>query len=99
MKSESIPGVVSVKWLGGHRLRVEFDTGEAGEIDLAKRMWFRGLLAPLKDPAFFSKVFVNEELGVICWPGDLDFDPIILHHYVTGTPMPSWAGPIPDERS
>jgi hypothetical protein len=97
VKSESTPGVVSVKWLGGHRLRVKFDNGEVGEFDLAKRIRFRGLLKPLKDPAFFSKVFVDEEIRVICWPGDLDFDPIILHHYATGAPMPKWAGPIPNE--
>ena len=32
----------------------------------------------------------------VWWPGDLDFDPMILHHYVTGRPMPKWAGPIVD---
>jgi hypothetical protein len=96
---DDLVSVVSVRWLGGHQLRVGFDNGDVGEVDLAKRIKFRGLLTPLKDPAFFSKVFVNEEIGTICWPGDLDFDPVILHHYATGKPMPKWAGPIPNERS
>ncbi len=96
MAVERIPRVVSVQWLGGHRLRVGFDDGSGGEVDLAARMKFRGLLAPLSDPALFAQVSLDAETGTIRWPGDLDFDPVILHHYVTGRPMPKWAGPIVD---
>jgi len=96
MAGEEIPRVVSVQWLGDHRLRVGFDDGSAGEVDLAARMKFRGLLAPLADPALFAQVAVDEETGMLRWPGDLEFDPVILHHYVTGRPMPKWAGPIVD---
>jgi len=38
----------------------------------------------------------DPETGMLLWPNGEDFDPIILHHYATGTPMPDWAGPIPD---
>lgn len=96
MAENELVSVVAVAWLGGHRLRVEFDNGDKGEVDLAKHVRFRGLFAPLKEPAFFAKVFVNRETGMLCWPGNLDFDPVILHHYATGKPMPKWAGPILD---
>ena len=68
--------------------------GDVGEVDLTKHLRFRGLFKPLKDPDFVAKVFVDHEIGMICWPGDLDFDPVLLHHYATGKPMPDWAGPI-----
>ena len=96
MDDNKLVSVVSVEWLGGHRLRVGFDNGDVGEVDLSKHMKFRGLLQPLADPAFGSKAFVNREIGTVCWPNDLDLDPVVLHHRATGKPMPEWAGPIVD---
>lgn len=95
-ESADLVSTVSVQWLGGHRLRVAFDNGDVGEVDLAKHIKFRGLFKPLADPKFVAKVRLDPALGSICWPGDLDFDPVLLHHYATGKPMPDWAGPIAD---
>ena len=94
--NESLVRVVSVEWLGGHRLRVKFDNGDVGDVDLAKHLKFRGLCKPLADPAFVARVHVDEETGGLLWPGDLDFDTELLHHYATGKPLPKWAGPIVD---
>ena len=35
------------------------------------------MVQPLKDPAFFARVFV--ELGALAWPNGFDLDPIALH--------------------
>src|SRR5262249_8500155 len=35
------------------------------------------MVRPLKDPAFFARVFV--ELGALTWPNGYDLDPIALH--------------------
>ena len=35
------------------------------------------MTAPLKDPAFFARVFV--EMGVPTWPNGCDIDPINVH--------------------
>ena len=35
------------------------------------------MVRPLKDPAFFARVFV--ELGALTWPNGFDLDPIALH--------------------
>jgi hypothetical protein len=88
--------VVSVRWLGGHRLHVEFDNGDAGEVDLSKHLRFRGVFAPLADPDKFAQVRVEPDGDTISWPNDADVDPVVLHHWVTGKPMPDWAGPIVD---
>ena len=97
MSDEKLVSAVTVEWLGGHRLRVTFDNGDAGEIDPLKHIRFSGYFAPRKDPDFVAKVRVDPETGMICWPNDAEFDPILLHHYVTGKPMPDWAGPVADE--
>jgi hypothetical protein len=36
------------------------------------------MVRPLKDPAFFARVFV--ELGALTWPNGFGLDPIALHH-------------------
>lgn len=76
--------VVSVKPLGGMRLRIRFDDGVEGEVDLARRMKFPGMLARLRDPEFFSKVFVHPEFGCVSWPDEIDLDTLVLYSYVTG---------------
>jgi Protein of unknown function (DUF2442) len=70
--------VVSVKPLGGYRLRVAFSDGSAGVHDFSATAARDGeMVQPLKDPAFFARVFV--ELGALAWPNGFDVDPIALH--------------------
>ena len=37
------------------------------------------MFAPLKDPAFFAQVRVDEERGTVVWPNGLDLDPETLY--------------------
>jgi hypothetical protein len=51
--------VVSVKPMGGLRLRVAFFDGSAGVHDFSSTVARSGqMVQPLKDPAFFARVFV-----------------------------------------
>jgi uncharacterized protein DUF2442 len=70
--------VVAVNAVGGFHLRVAFSDGSAGVHDFAPTVARDGeMVRPLKDPAFFSRVFV--ELGALAWPNGFDLDPIALH--------------------
>jgi hypothetical protein len=70
--------VVSVKALGGYRLRVAFSDGSVGEHDFSSTTARNGeMVVPLKDTTFFARVFV--ELGALTWPNGFDLDPIALH--------------------
>lgn len=70
--------VVSVKPLGGFKLRVGFSDGSSGVRDFSSTVARDGeMVRPLKDPAFFARVFV--ELGALAWPNGFDLDPIALH--------------------
>ena len=70
--------VVSVKPMGGFALRVVFSDGSAGVHDFSPTTARDGeMVRPLKDPAFFARVFV--ELGALTWPNGFDLDPIALH--------------------
>ena len=35
---------------------------------------------PLREPALFGQVRVDEELGTIVWPNGADLDPDVLHN-------------------
>jgi hypothetical protein len=70
--------VVSVKPMGGFTLRVAFSDGSVGVHDFSSTAARDGeMVRPLKDPAFFARVFV--ELGALAWPNGFDLDPIALH--------------------
>lgn len=90
LNDPSFPDVVEVKCLGAHRLRLRFDDGVEGEVDLAQRLTFDGVFAPLRDPDYFARVRVEPEGSTICWPNHADIDPFVLHSWVTGKPLPDF---------
>ena len=69
--------------LGAHRLRLSFDDGLEGELDMSTETW-DGVFAPLADPDFFDRVAVDEELGTIVWPNGADIAPESLHACLAG---------------
>lgn len=75
---ETIPRVTAVENVGEFRLRVKFDDGIVRELDFNGRLSGQ-VFEPLRDPAFFAQVRVDEELGTIVWPNGADLDPVVLH--------------------
>jgi hypothetical protein len=70
--------VISVKPMGGFKLRVGFSDGSAGVHDFSATAARDGeMVQPLKDPAFIARVLV--ELGALTWPNGFDLDPMALH--------------------
>jgi hypothetical protein len=74
--------VAAVEVIGEHRLRLRFEDGAEGELDLSAWPW-RGVFEPLRDPEFFAKVKLDDELGTIVWPNGADLAPESLHEWVT----------------
>ena len=77
--------IVEVRPLEGYRLFLRFDDGVEGAIDLRSRIRFEGVFASLRDPAVFTRVRVNPELGTVVWPTGADLDPDVLYAALTGT--------------
>ena len=82
--------VVSVQPLSDHRLRVTFDDGVEGIVNVRDLVQLTGVFKPLEDAAFFSQVKVNAELGTVCWQNDADLDSDVLYAKVTGVPIPEY---------
>jgi len=73
--------VTSVEPLSECRLRLTFDDGLAGEVDLSD-MVGEGVFEALNDPAEFAKVYVDCETHTVAWPGGIDLCPDSLYEDV-----------------
>lgn len=70
--------VVRVEPRGGYRVWVAFSDGTEGERDFADMIAEGGeMVEPLRDPAFFARVFLDD--GILTWPNGFDLDSIALH--------------------
>lgn len=66
--------VEEVQALADHKLSIRFGDGLSGEVDLSNLL-FEGVFAPLADPIFFSRVFIEPETQTLAWPNGVDIAP------------------------
>jgi hypothetical protein len=79
--------VTRVEPLEEYRLRLWFDDGRERVVDLSDILW--GPMAePLRDPEYFRRVRVDDELRTIVWPNGFDLDPDVLHGDFEPAPPP-----------
>jgi Protein of unknown function (DUF2442) len=71
--------VVEVQALSDYRLRLRFDDGVEGLVDVRELVPFVGIFEPLGQPEFFSDVRLSSDLGTIVWPNGADLDPQVLY--------------------
>ncbi len=76
--------VTDAKPLPNFHLEVTFADGFRGEIDLRPRL-FGTMFEPLRDQAFFERVFVDE-FGAVCWPNGADLAPDALYQELRRVP-------------
>lgn len=82
--STMIPEVISVEPTEGYPLRLTFNDGTAGEVDVAGSVRFGGVFEPLRDPGEFREIRVDADLGTITWPSGAELDPLVLYSKVRG---------------
>ena len=82
-----LPNIITVTQTGTYRLRLRFDDGVEGEVDVQETVSFVGVFEPLRNPEFFAQVRVDSEAGTIVWPNGADLDPLVLHSRITGQPI------------
>lgn len=67
------PKVISVESLGKYKLRLLFDDGTKGIVDLSD-MTGKGVFKAWDKDDHFDKVKIDKESGSITWPGNIDID-------------------------
>jgi hypothetical protein len=74
-----LTNVVHVEPRGGYRLFLQFSDGTESERDFSEMVRSDGpMIRPLKDPAYFARVFLD--YGAPTWPNGFDMAPDALHH-------------------
>ena len=77
------PDVIEVKYLKDYELYLVFQDGTRGHVDISKIIPFKGVFEALKDKDFFASVFVNQDIGTICWRNGADISPGRLLENIT----------------
>lgn len=77
--------VVSAKYLEDFKLWVCFNDGTAGEVDLRGKL-SGPVFDPLKQEAYFAKVYVDQELETVAWPNGADLAPEFLKDNLAQVP-------------
>jgi hypothetical protein len=94
MAVDTIPEVTDVRVLGHWRLRLTFDDGLQGDVDLSNLADAGPMYEPLRDKDFFGSAYIGELTGTVTWPGEIDLDPeglyaIAREHPVHGPGRPA----------
>jgi hypothetical protein len=70
--------VTCAEYTGGYRIRIEFNNGEAGIVDLSDSLW-GPVFEPLRDTETFKRFTLSPVLHTICWDNDADLAPEYLY--------------------
>ena len=81
-----LPVIVGLAVTRAHVLRLLFDDGTVGDVDLSAEKW-RGVLEPLSDPKYFARVRVDPECGTVSWPNGEDLAPEPLYEQARAHPL------------
>ena len=70
--------IVKAEHIDGFRLRLRFNNGETGVVDLTDALW-GPVFESLKSPAAFARFKVSEVFRTVCWENGADLAPEFLH--------------------
>ena len=73
-----------------YQLAIVFKNGKSGVVDLKDYAKLDGVFSRFASLDYFKQFYVDEEIGALCWPNNLDIAPETLYHLATGEPLPDW---------
>lgn len=80
--------IQEAEYVGGYQIRLRFDTGEEGVVDLSDIVAHYSAAQSLKDERVFAK-FTLDEWPTLVWPCGFDLSPETLYERATGK-CPAW---------
>lgn len=82
------PRVESVMALRPYVVRVRFEDGEVRDVDISPLL-DGAVFAPLRDPAAFARVRMDEQTGTVAWPSGADLDPDVIYGIASPSRQPA----------
>jgi hypothetical protein len=77
-----LPRIVEAEYVADYRIRLRFDDGAEGEVDLAREL-AGPVFQPLRNLKTFRQFRVHPELRTLVWPNGADFAPEFLREKLT----------------
>jgi hypothetical protein len=87
-----IISVTKAEYLGDYRLRLQFNTGESGEVDLQDLIFKYPAAEPLRDKSLFQQ-FSLDDWSTVVWDCGFDVSPETLYEWATGKQVDWLAAP------
>lgn len=81
--------VTDIRVLDNYKLKLTFDDRKSGIFD-CKPLSTKGSFSKLRDPEFFKRVNIHNELGVLTWDNEIDIAPETVYSIATGSHLPEW---------
>jgi len=82
--------LIEIKYIEGYKLELVFENRKRGIVDFQDYIKKGGIFSRFSDIEYFTKAYIDRELGVLCWPDGLDIAPETLYSKATGEPLPAW---------
>ena len=79
------PRLVSATWLEEYRIRLEFDDGCVGVLDMGNHLSGE-VFRPLRDQDLFRSFRLDREWNTIAWPTGADLAPEYLYEQASNNP-------------
>jgi hypothetical protein len=74
--------IIEAEYVGDYRIRLRFDDGAEGEVDLADEL-AGPVFQPLRNLSAFRQFHLHPELHTLVWPNGADFAPEFLRYKLT----------------
>lgn len=82
--------ITKIEYVGDYKLKLTFENGKGGIVDFKNYAKEGSVSARFSNIEYFKQAYIHPELGVLCWPGDVDVAPETVYHEATGEPLPPW---------
>lgn len=76
------PDLIEAAPLDGFRVHLEFADGLAADVDLGYLVGSGEVFEPLRDPAYFRRLRIDDGGNTIEWPNEADIAPETLYDHV-----------------
>jgi hypothetical protein len=73
------PRLLSAEVIDGYVVRVRFEDGTEGDVDLSHLMEIGPVFARLQDHSYFRKLRVSRNANTVVWPNGADIAPETLY--------------------
>lgn len=82
--------IKEIKYIERYKIEITFENEKKGIVDFEEYIKKGGVFERFSDIEYFKEAYIDKELGVLCWPNEVDIAPETLYTKATGEALPDW---------